>query len=153
MRESEDVNSEEAALNQLDGSGSDAEWMAIETLRREAGDRLPGLLLKKYRTASKANTRASCVFHATRYAQTSEEAIQLGREGIFDRSKIVRYQACLLLAYSQRSEVVPDLRVALSKAPIQSHEDIYAAIDAIESKNHHYFVDREHSGQVTLNIH
>ncbi len=57
----------------------------------------------------------------------------------------------MLLAYSQR-EVLPDLRAALAGAPKETQEDILAAIDAIESHNHNFFVDRDHSGMVTLTI-
>jgi hypothetical protein len=142
----------ETALNQLDGSGSDAEWAAVELLRRHAGDRLPGLLLTQYRAASKAGRRASCVYHATRYARTNAEAVQLGKEALFDRAHGPRYRACLLLAYSLDRTALPGLRKALEMGSASSRDDFRAAIDAVENGNHHYFVDREHSGMVTLNI-
>ena len=135
----------ETALNQLDGSGSDAEWAAVELLRRHAGDRLPGLLLTQYRAASKAG-------HATRYARTNAEAVQLGKEALFDRAHGPRYRACLLLAYSLDRTALPGLRKALEMGSASSRDDFRAAIDAVENGNHHYFVDREHSGMVTLNI-
>jgi len=142
----------ERALDKLDGSGSDSEWAAVEILRQVAGDQLPSLLLGRFRRARKAEERASCVYHATRYARTSADAVQLGREALNDRAHAVRYRACLLLAYSQEQGVLADLRAALLAAPASSREDITAAIDAIESRNHHYFVDRDHSGKITLNI-
>ena len=149
---STELSETERALNKLDGSGSDSEWAAIEVLRRLAGDQLPSLLLQKFRKATKAGERASCVYNAMRYARTIAAAVQLGREALADRAKSVRYRACMLLAYSQDRSVLKDLRVALSKVPAGSREDVAAAIDAIESRNHHYFVDRAHSGKVTLNI-
>ena len=144
--------SERAALDTLDGSGSDAEWAAVETLRREAGDRVPSLLLAKYRSGCEAGVRTSCVFHATRYARTNEDAVQLGREALRDRSKVTRYRACLLLAYSLRRDTLEDLRAAQAEAPKESQEDIRAAIDAIENGNSNFFVDRDHSGKVVLTV-
>jgi len=140
------------ALDKLDGSGSDSEWAAVEFLRQAAPDHLPSLLLKKYRVARKAGERASCVYHATRYARTNADAVQLGREALKDGAHPVRYRACLLLAYSQDRAVLEELRAALPRTPESSRKDIAAAIDAIESRDHHYFVDRNHSGKVKLNI-
>jgi hypothetical protein len=79
--------------------------------------------------------------------------VTLGREAIRDKSKIVRYRGCMLLAYSQRKDVLSDLKgalQALGKGP--GTDDPSAAIDAIESGNHHYFVDRTHSGKLKLSI-
>lgn len=142
----------ERALDKLDGSGSASEWEAVEFLRQVAGDEFPNLLLNKFRKARRAGERASCVYHATRYARTSDDAVQIGREALNDRAHAVRYRACLLLAYSQDQGVLADLRAALSTAPASSHDDVTAAIDAIESRNHHYFVDRDHSGRIALNV-
>jgi hypothetical protein len=125
----------------------------VEKLRQLSGDRLPTLLLEKYRAGGNADVRAACVFHATRYARTVDDAVQLGLEALFDRSNTVRYRACLLLAYSQVQRALPVLHKAKEKLPVQSRGDVLAAIDAIESGNHHYFVDRDHSGKVTLNVH
>jgi hypothetical protein len=58
----------------------------------------------------------------------------------------------MLLAYSQRPDVVPALEDQLAWAEEETRADILAAIDAIRCQNHNYFVDREHSGQITLNI-
>jgi HEAT repeat protein len=142
----------ETALRKLDGSGSDAEWAAVEVLRHVAGEQLPELLLKKYRTARKAGERASCVYHSMRYSRTNAVAVQFGREALNDPAQAVRYRACMLLAYSQDEASLEDLRAALSKAPTNSQEDVAAAIDAIVSRNHNYFVDRDHSGKTTMNV-
>ena len=139
-------------LDGLDGTGSDVEWATVEELRRNAGDQLPTMLLEKYRSSATAAVRASCVFHATRYSRAISDAVALGLEALGDRSKVVRYRACLLLAYSQQTKVLPALRAALARAPVQSKADVLAAIDAIENRNHHYFVDRDHSGKVKLNV-
>ncbi len=139
-------------LEELDGSGSGREWSAAEELRAGLGARLPRYLLERYRSERKANARSSCVYHAIRYARDSQDAVNLGLEAVRDRSGIVRYRACMLLAYALRKDAVPPLRSALNEVPETSRADVLAAIDAIESGNHHYFVDRDHSGLVTLNI-
>jgi hypothetical protein len=58
----------------------------------------------------------------------------------------------MLLSVSQQRTVLTDLRSALRTAAGASREDILAAIDAIESQNPNYFVDRDHSGKIQLNI-
>lgn len=105
-------------------------------------------LLHHYRTSRNWKARRSCAYFAT-FDRASEDALTLGREAIRDRSKHVRYRACQLLAQIQRKDVLPDLRkelAALRDGP--GADDVRAAIDAIESENRHYFLDREHTGKV-----
>jgi hypothetical protein len=88
-----------------------------------------------------------------RYARESDDAVALGRDALHDRSKVVRYRACMLLAYSLRRDALPELREVLQSLEGKAgHEDVEAAIDAITRQNHHYFIDRVHSGKVTLTI-
>lgn len=56
------------------------------------------------------------------------------------------------MAYLLRTDQLSYLRQAGSESDEQTRADIEAAIDAIENQNHHYFVDRDHSGLTTLNI-
>ena len=96
--------------------------------------------------------RASFLYRATNYARTSEKAVELGLMALSDRSKEVRYRAYLLLACSLKTSVLPYLDTALQSASVEDSDHIKAAIDAIQSQNHHYFVDREHSGFIKLNF-
>lgn len=138
-------------LMQLDGSGSDAEWAAATKLRER--DDLPRLLLEKFRTSRAWKVRSSCVYHAIRYAQRNADSVAIGKEAIADKSKVVRYRGCMLLAYSQKKEVLPVLRHALeTTADAEGRADLLAAIDAIESGNHNFFVDRERTGKTTMEI-
>jgi hypothetical protein len=139
----------EQHLRKLDGRGSDSEFHAVKLLAN-LGDVFPKLLLEKYRSATKLGDRASCVYHATKYANSNEAAFTLGTEALRDRSKVVRYRACLLLAVAQRPEAICSLERLLSD-PI-SGSDAKAAIDAIRNRNQHYFVDRDHSGKMFLKI-
>jgi len=142
----------ETLLNDLDGSGSDKEWKSVNKLRSLLGNQLPIYLLQQFRSAKKWARRSSLVYHAIRYAKQSEEAIELGFLAIKDKSKIVRYRGCMLLACSQRKDVLPKLRCMLTSVSSDSEADLLAALDAIESQNQNYFVDRDHSGQIVLNI-
>jgi hypothetical protein len=138
-------------LQRLDGSGSDSEWAAVKELRDVPN--LPRLLLGRFRSTRAWKARASCVFHAIRYAMTDDDAVTLGVEAPNDKARVVRYRGCMLLAWSQRQSVVPALRKALAlvKDPA-GQEDVRAAIDAIESRNHNFFVDRGHTGNVALEL-
>jgi hypothetical protein len=59
----------------------------------------------------------------------------------------------MLLAYSLRRDLLSELREHLMAAgPRSDRNDLEAAIDAIETGNANYFVDRDHSGKMTLTI-
>ena len=139
-------------IGKIDGSDSTEEWDAVEKLRT-LGTGFPTLLLERYRASKAWRVRRSCVYHALRYARGSDDAVQLGREALQDRSKPVRHRACELLAYSLRKDVISELKQALATTKRADEiGDLRAAINAIEHGNHHYFVDREHSGKVAWTI-
>ena len=96
--------------------------------------------------------RTSLVFHSIRYARTHDAAFGLGLRALADRSFMVRYRACMLLAYSLRTAALPQLRELLHHTDHRTREDAAAAIDAIEHQNHHLFIDRDHSGRVTWTV-
>ncbi len=139
-------------INDLDGSGSDSEWAAVDELRTVLGKDLPLYLLKRFGSCRKWAARCSYVYHAIRYARDCQDAIELGMQALQDKSIKVRYRGCMLLAYSLRKDLLPKLRRIASEIPANSQDDLLATIDAIENENHHYFADRDHSGRVTLNI-
>lgn len=97
--------------------------------------------------------RASLVYHCLPYARTNDIAFRLGLAAATDRAKVVRYRAISLLAYAQRPEALPLLKTLLAHPSEETVADAAAAIDAIESRNHHYFHDRDHSGMLTWNVH
>ena len=96
--------------------------------------------------------RASLVFHAIRYGRTHEEAFRLGVRALEDKATLVRYRACELLAYSLRRDAVPHLRKLLKHKDPKSVENAKAAIDAIRQQNHHYFMDRRHTGSIKWTV-
>lgn len=139
----------ELLLSQLDGSGSDIEWNAIEQLR--ALPNLPDMLLKHYSQSKSFSARAACVYHSVRYAKTSKSALELGLRAVLDRSKIVRYRAAMLLVVAQSPVAIPALE-AMKEKWKASASDAEAAIAALNSGNPNRFVDRENTGLVTLRI-
>lgn len=140
-------------LNRLDGSGSDSEYNAVEELKNRLGDKLPSVLFDRYKQAKKWGDRASCLYHSIRYARTVEDAVQLGVLALQDKSKAVRYRACMLLAYSLKPEALSALEDARKSTDREdTFKDINAAIDAIRSQNSNFFIDRTHSGKITLNV-
>lgn len=139
-------------LSNLDGSGSDQEFNAIHELRK-LGNQLPSLLLEKYRGSKKWQVRSSCVYHSIRYARDVGEAVQLGIEALSDKSKVVRYRACMLLAYSLNKEALSALKeLELNASESETAVNAHAAIDSIENQNSDFFVDHDHSGKVSLRI-
>lgn len=142
----------ESLLDCLDGSGSDTEWDAVNILRDGLGQALPILLLHRFLVAKKWGHRASLVYHAVRFAKQSQEAVDLGLIAVKDKSKVVRYRGCMLLACSLRKDIVPKLCQLAGEAPEDTKADILAAIDAIEHDNQNYFIDREHTGLTELKV-
>jgi hypothetical protein len=114
---------------------------------RDLGAAVVPYLAEAFRSFRKWQGRVSLVFHCIRYARDSDHAYRLGLEALSDKSTLVRYRACGLLAYAQKPEAVEHLRPLLRHADQRTADDAKAAIDAIDHRNHHFFVDRTHSGR------
>ncbi len=123
--------------------GEDDAWQALKPL----GIEVVPYLLEAYPKMGKWQGRASLVYHAVKFARVSEDAYQLGVSALGDRARIVRYRACGLVAYSLRKDAIPYLKPLLESDCEETREHAHAAIDAIRAKNHHYFVDRGHTGR------
>jgi hypothetical protein len=118
-------------------------WQVLKTL---GADVCP-YLVAAYPKFKKWQGRVSLVFHSISYARVREEAFQLGLLALNDRSSIVRYRACSVLAYSLRSDALPPLNALLTHEDNKTREDASAAIAAIQAGNHHLFVDRSRTGR------
>jgi hypothetical protein len=152
VAEAADESEIQALLEALDGTSVEVADRAMVRLREVLGEDLPRRLLEVYRSSTRWKMRLTCVFLSIRYARRSSAAVTMAREALFDRSKKVRYRACMLLACSLDEESIPVLERALEGTEGQDREDVLAALDAIRSRNHNYFLDRDHSGRVTLNF-
>jgi len=141
-----DIQASVFALQSDSVLGEGEAWEALKPL----GSKVVPHLLNAYPEFSKWRGRVSLVYHSMRYARVSEDAFRLGILALQDRAKLVRYRACMLLAYSQRDDALPYLRDLLNSPCAETVGNSMAAIDAIESKNHHYFLDRDHTGNIFL---
>jgi hypothetical protein len=121
---------------------AEAAWLALQ----ELGANVAPYLLEAYPTARRWQARTAIVFHAIRFARTSEAAYALGLRALGDKSYMVRYRACMVLAYSLRTDAVPALTTLQAHADPRTREDATRALDAIHHQNHHYFVDVQHTG-------
>ena len=109
-------------------------------------------LAEAYFKLKKWQGRVPLVFHSIKYAKVSEESFKLGIEALNDKATLVRYRACGLLAYSQRKDAIPHLKKLLKHKDNKTVEDAETAIDAIKKKNHHFFIDRNHTGNMFWEI-
>ena len=117
-------------------------WPVLKPL----GVEVVPFLLEAYPGFRHWQGRVCLVHHAARFSRVSEESFRLGLAAASDRSKRVRYSACLLLAYSLRTEALQYLRPLLEYSDNETVENARAAITAIENQNHHLFKDRTGSG-------
>jgi len=132
-----------AAMDTANSAQAENAWSQL----RDLGESVVPFLAEAYPRFRKAQGLVALVFHAIRHARTSEAAFQLGLSALQDRATLVRYRACGLLAYSLRQDAIPHLEGLLNHADDKTIADARAAIDAIRNQNHHYFVDRNHSGR------
>ena len=133
------------SVAQLDSS-KESERETAWDLLRPLGVAVIPYLAEFYPQAKKAQGRVAIIFYAMRYARVSEEAFALGVRALNDKGTLARYRACGLCAYSQRSDALPYLTQLLKHIDSKTVEDAEAAIYAIRKKNHHFFIDRTHSG-------
>ena len=126
-----------------DSRAAEAAWQVL----RELGPAVAPYLLEAYPAAKRWQARTALVFHAIRFARVSEAAYALGRRALEDKSYMVRYRACMVLAYALRADAIPALEALLQHPDTRTQEDAARALDAILHQNHHYFVDHTHSGR------
>jgi hypothetical protein len=122
----------------------DAAWVVAESM----GNDLVALLAEAFPRIRKSEGRASVMRYVGRFSRESEIAFKMGVVATQDRSYAVRHYGCALLAYSLRPDALPILSCLVGHQDARTVEDARAAIDAIKSKNHNFFQDRDHSGRV-----
>lgn len=130
------------SLDTASASDQEAAWVQLRPL----GVDVVPFLADAFSSTKKAQGRAALVFHAIRYARISQTAFELGIRALNDKATLVRYRACGICAYSLRADAIPYLTELLKHSDPKTAVDAAAAIDAIKRKNHHYFIDRSHSG-------
>lgn len=126
--------------------GSDVGQAEHRLFQQHGLEPLIPLLASAYPLIRRCSGRASILFWLPRYARTHQEVVSLALSALTDRSYIVREHACSILAYSLRPDVIPQLTALQAHSDLKTRAAASAAVNAISSKNHHYFVDRKHSG-------
>ena len=122
----------------------DAAWVVAELM----GDDLLPLLAEAFPQIRKSEGRASVMRYVGKFSRESEVAFRMGTVAVQDRAYAVRHYGCALLAYSLRADALPLLTSLLKHTDRRTMEDARAAIDAIKSKNHNFFKDRDHRGKI-----
>lgn len=140
-----------AKLDAMDVRGSDDGDAAWAQLRPLGVGVVPHLraAYPRFRTWQ---GRCALAYYATRYARISEDAFQLGLTAITDKSYMVRYRACGVLAYSLRKNALPVLEAAASDEKPLVASSALAARNAILAQNHHLFADWSLSGRTTWSV-
>jgi hypothetical protein len=122
----------------------DAAWEMAHSM----GDDLLALLAKAFPLIRKSEGRASIMRYIGKFSRENQLVFNMGIVAVQDRAYAVRHYGCALLAYSLRNEALPTLSVLLKHSDHRTVADARAAIDAIKSKNHYFFMDRDHTGKV-----
>lgn len=138
-------------VKRLDTAQSQEGEAAWDQLRPLGAAVVP-FLADVYPRARKWQGRVALVYHSIRYARVSEAAFKLGVAALRDKSTVVRYRACGLCSYSLRTDAIPHLEALLCHPDTSTAEHAKAAIDAIQHKNHHYFIDRNHTGRSFIEV-
>jgi hypothetical protein len=140
----------DSKLARLNGSGSRSDRKILAELAK-AREGLAYWLLEAYRKSTKWKVRRGCIYYALAANCSGSHAVSLARLALKDRSRYVRGRAYELCAFLAVRELLPDLR-QIRQATVEGEEagDVRAAIDAIESGNPHYFLDREHTGTMKI---
>jgi hypothetical protein len=136
----------------IDGSGSEAERNAIAEIRARHGASYVDVLKELYHSSKSRKIRAACIYYCFGQAKSNKSATSLALEALADKSKIVRFRACQLLAYSLNQDILPQLKLTRSTISKDSVEDVDAVVDAIQSQNQNFFRDRTHSGKIFMTL-
>ncbi len=123
---------------------SHAEWPLFQKYGVEP---LIPSLLQTFPLVNRAPGRASLLFWLTKYSRKYPQITELAMTALNDRAYLVREHACSILAYSLRSDSIAALALLQSHKDERTRADATAAMDAISSKNHHFYADRQHTGQ------
>lgn len=118
-------------------------WAALRPL----GEELAPYLHEAYGRFRKWQGRTSLVYHSVQFARASEDAFALGVTALADRSYMVRYRACALLAYSLRHNALPLLEARLDDPHPLVARSALAACNAIRAQDQNLFADWSLSGQ------
>lgn len=90
--------------------------------------------------------RKTILFYLLPHVRSYPALLDLALLAINDRSQLVREEALGIVAYSLEDRALPLLQSHLSHPDPITQASVLASIDAIKNKNHHLFLDRDHTG-------
>ena len=91
--------------------------------------------------------RMHIMYSLPQFARSDKQVVEVARFGLNDRSRIVRYYACQVLAYSLDRESIPFLEAILDHADEKTRGYAADAIKAITKQNHHLWMDPNETGR------
>ena len=121
-----------------------AERRLIKTYGQEA---MIPRFIAAYPRLRNAAGRNSVMYGLVPFARQRPEVVELAKAALNDPAYMPRMQACSLLAYALRQDAVPHLKPLLKHRDKKTRDDAKAALAAIKHQNHHYWLDRSHSGK------
>ena len=127
----------------------------VESIREQLvayDERALPIMLECLPDLRKWQSRQAILYTAIKFSRRSEIAKKIGIIGLRDKSKRVRHYACALSAFSLAPDFLPELRALVLTSDVDTVDDAQAAINAIEHKRHHLFIDRRNTGQVFWNV-
>jgi hypothetical protein len=124
----------------------------LKLFQRYGFENLTPKLIAAYPKIGRSEGRVAILSSLLRYARRRDDVVDLARIALVDRAYLARSEACAILAYSLKDEVVPELELLLGHTHRETRADAAAAVDAIRHKNHHFFVDRKHTGSTFWNV-
>jgi len=131
-------------IDTRDSFALEAAWAQLRPL----GYAVVAHLLAAYARFRTWQGRTALVYYAARYARLSDDAVPLGLLALADKSYMVRYRACGLLAYALQEENLPALRrVEQQDLKPLIRQSAQAACNAILARNHNLFIDHSLSGR------
>jgi hypothetical protein len=125
---------------------SDVGQFELRLFQQFGEEPLIPLLAAAFPLVGRASGRAAILFKLLRYARGYPEVASLAVAALTDRAYLVREHACSMLAYSLRQDALPALHTLSAHVDARTRADALAAADAITQQNHHYYVDRAHTG-------
>ena len=124
----------------------------IELRNKYGLDNLVDLYAQAFYVIKNFPARREIAYWVGRYVKHNENVFNMALLGLNDKSYIVRYHCCGIIAFSQRTDSLDHLNKVKDHKNVKTREDIVAAIDSIQNRNHNYFVDREHTGTFKFDL-
>lgn len=138
-------------IDEVVAAYSTSRWIELSgadhRFQRSVGlKRMTPLYVQAFPRVTAWQGRKSILFWLLRRVRSDPAIVALAIRALDDRATLVRQEACGLLAFALAEEALPALRGLAARDNGPAGKDASAAIDAITARNHHLFVDRNHTG-------